>query len=613
VSVDAVDLIVESHLFGPNVDEFHRQVVSGFRRPYPVDKAVMISHHLAHAYGTYYASGFHDAAVLVVDGEGNSLGAIRGYRGEDSEHVRAAEQTYRAVHPRTTEKLSLYSVRGGRFEVVRKDFTAGSLGGAYMVATRSIFADRNEAGKTMGLAPFGRAGRFDRDFIRSRDGQIEHLYLGSVMDLDVPRPVSKWPEDSGEWSESHRFFADLAWKMQDDLERVLVDVARAAQRATGQRALCIAGGVGLNSVANKKILDQAGFEEVYIIPPAGDDGISLGCAFWGTYRGLPSAPSSAGSRRRLVRVSTGRAYSATEVERAARSDPRLRAEKLDEPTLLARTVGALSEGKIVGWFQGGSEVGPRALGHRSILADARHPDMKAILNRRVKFREAFRPFAPVVTLEAASRYFELDCASPYMLLIAPVKAEWRAKLPAITHVDGTARVQTVTDEENGRYYRLVLAFGERTGVPMLVNTSFNIKGEPIVETPTEAVECFLCNDMDLLVLEDWVIEKATLTDEQLLRQRPQANERVVLTTERRFQGEWEVSEARVAFRENREHYFVVTAVFAELLTRMDGRRTAAELAAELASEHRVTMAEAERLLVAALRDALSKNLLKLQA
>jgi carbamoyltransferase len=501
IPLERVDLFVENHLQNVDFHSFHEQEVARFKRPYPIEKTIMISHHLAHAYSTFYGSGFDDALVLVVDGEGNSRRAIATYQGEDGDRLRQSD-TDDGVDPNITEKISLYRARrGAEMTLLRKDFTVGSLGGAYDLVTIHIFDQRDEAGKTMGLAPYGKSGRFQFDLIRSQSSKVTYPYLNDAMNMVMPQPIKQWPEDPSKWSDDHRFFADLAWKVQDDLEGVLVDIAKTARREYGMTRLCIAGGVGLNSVSNKLILDQSGFEDLFIVPSSGDDGISIGCAYWGTHHG-----STAAAGGRLRNAYTGRVYPEETIE-AALGDPRLCSVRLDESALLECVVSAIAEGRIVGWFEGGSEIGPRALGHRSILGDARRAEMVSILNRRVKFREAFRPFAPVVPLENVSEYFELDRPSPYMLLIAPVHKEKRSVIPAITHVDGTARVQTVTEEENGRFYRLVRAFGAATGVPVIINTSFNIKGEPIVETPAEAVSSFLRADMDLLVLEDFVIEK----------------------------------------------------------------------------------------------------------
>jgi len=609
IGLGDVDLFVENHLMNARFDEFHRNEVSRFARPYPVERTTMISHHLAHAYSTYYASGFDCALVMVVDGEGNSLEAIRTHQGEDAEYYQRPG-VGKDINPQRTEKISLYAVTEGVFRLLRKDFSIGSIGGGYRVATIQIFDEATDAGKTMGLAPFGRPGGFPFELIESRDGVPKYSYLTSAMVMDVPPPAKKWPEDVSAWSDELKFFADLAWKIQEDTETTLVDIARTAAHATGLKKLCIAGGVGLNSVANKKIRDSVGFEDVYVIPPCGDDGQSIGCAYWGTYHG---SGTRAPSQRKPMRTSAlGRTYSDNVIAQALATDPRLSVAKMTETELIDRTVTALAAKNIIGWFYGGSEIGPRALGHRSILADARVPDMKEILNRRVKFREGFRPFAPVIPLERVNEFFEMDHSSPYMLMIAPVIESKRSVLPSITHVDGTARVQTVTDAENGRYYRLVKRFGEVTGVPVLVNTSFNIKGEPIVETPREAVECFLCNDIDYLVLGDYWVERIELGDRALLDTVATLNPRVVLQADHSLRdGKVDMIHAAAFFRENVEHRFDVSAAFHDMLKAFDGRQTIGAVAHALATDTEQDLAEAEALVIKAVRSALSRNLLQL--
>jgi carbamoyltransferase len=282
-------------------------------------------------------------------------------------------------------------------------------------------------------------------------------------------------------------------------------LARAAwlRETTGAKNLVISGGVALNCVANGRIAREAGFENVWIQPAAGDDGIAIGCAYYGrlalqkqprsfvmnhAYLGAEYADADARAvvDRRLVRLATVQAPSAD---------------------ICADTAKVLADGKIVGWFQGRSEFGPRALGNRSIIADPRDPKMKDILNSRVKHRQPFRPFAPIVLYERASEIFEGDEDSPYMLIAKKVRPEWRDRIPSIVHVDGTARVQTVRREQNERLYGLLTEFEKLTGVPVLLNTSFNVKGEPIVETPQDALECFLATGIDYLALHERLISK----------------------------------------------------------------------------------------------------------
>ena len=291
--------------------------------------------------------------------------------------------------------------------------------------------------------------------------------------------------------------------MQNDAE-TCCSIARIWLReTTGARNLCIAGGVGLNCVANGRILREAGFDNVWIQPAAGDDGIAIGCAYYG-HLAIQKKPRSFVMDHAYLGIE----YPARAVSEALNSWlVRLETTRTSSGDICADTARLLAEGNVFGWFQGRSEFGPRALGNRSILADPRTPAMKDKLNKRVKHRQAFRPFAPVVLAERVNEVFEGEAESPFMLLAQRVRPEWTHKIPAVVHVDGTARVQTVRENQNPRLYRLLREFDTITGVPVLLNTSFNVKGEPIVETPRDAVECFLATGIDYLVLNDILIAK----------------------------------------------------------------------------------------------------------
>ena len=275
------------------------------------------------------------------------------------------------------------------------------------------------------------------------------------------------------------------------------------REATGAKNLCMAGGVALNCVANGRIVREAGFEKVWVQPAAGDDGIAIGCAYYGYLAILKKQRSSV-----MQHAYLGAAYTDENARAAARKFlVRLQTMTTPSKNICRDTARLLAAGHVFAWFQGRSEFGPRALGNRSILADPRHADMKDKLNKRVKHRQAFRPFAPVVLAERANEIFEGDEESPFMLLVKRVRPEWKDKIPAIVHVDGTARVQTVRRDQNERLYGLLEEFDAITGVPVLLNTSLNVKGEPIVETPADALACFLGTGIDYLALHDMLIAK----------------------------------------------------------------------------------------------------------
>jgi carbamoyltransferase len=287
----------------------------------------------------------------------------------------------------------------------------------------------------------------------------------------------------------------------------LLHLVKLAIDKTGLRHLCIAGGVGLNSVANYQLLQQLELEDIFIFPAAGDNGIAAGCALW-AYHEIEHGQK----RFPLKQATLGKTYSDLEVTQALQAfDQSIEVEQLTTEEIIVRSAASLAKGHIIARFEGGAEYGPRALGHRSILADPTFLRMKDIVNARVKFREAFRPFAPVIPLEAVSQVFEQPVAAPFMLLISQIKSEFRSQIPAVTHVDGSGRVQTVTASENPFFYHLCHQLVvERQGVPVLLNTSFNVAGQPIVETPTEAISTFLSTDIDFLAIDNfWVTKRHT--------------------------------------------------------------------------------------------------------
>ena len=468
------------------------------------DRVVTISHHLAHAYSAFAVSPFSEGGVMVVDGVGS-------YASDVSERYPASDTTT----PLARESESYYQFSGSELTTIKKIwmepsrgflsdefFNMPGLGALYSRASTYVFGDWNKCGELMGLAPYGRPGRMQPLLQLDDTGTLRVLEW--KRDFKYP-----WLPDSGQkWEENPamRHWEDLAWQVQDDTERVLLARAIWLRQKTGAKNLCIAGGVALNCVANGRIAREAGFENVFIQPAAGDDGIAIGCAYYG-HLGVTKKPRAFAMRHAYL----GKNYSDEEV-RAATAKRLVRVSTVTTPSadICRDTARALRDDKVVGWFQGRSEFGPRSLGNRSILANPGKPEMKDILNKRVKHRQAFRPFAPVVLAERANDIFEGEGESPFMLLAKRVRPEWRDKIPAIVHVDGTARVQTVTEEENATLYRLLREFEGLTGIPVLLNTSFNVKGEPIVETPRDAVVCFLMTGIDVLAVHDCLITKSHL-------------------------------------------------------------------------------------------------------
>ncbi len=449
------------------------------------------SHHLAHAYSAYWPSGFDEALVLVADGSGSTEdGLTESY----SLYLGQGERLTPIHRERVPAHLADYCTLGLLYEEITR--RAG-------FATRIGRASLPEAGKLMGLAAYGGPQERWPRWIHTRPGSYS---------LDIPAydvflalaALEKRYDDGAGKPYLRPYLVDLAWKIQHELEAALRHLVALGLAETGARRLCLAGGVALNSVANYKLFRDLDLEDIFIFPAAGDAGIAAGAALW--------AYAEDGGRRRPVlrRATLGRRYDEARIEAAlARYAGRIEVQRLAPDEALQRTAEALARGHVVARFEGGAEFGPRALGHRSILADPALPGMKAIINARVKFREAFRPFAPVVPREAMGEVFERDVPAPFMLLVAPIRPEVRERIPAVSHADGTGRVQTVTAEDNPFFHALCHRLvAVRGGLPVLLNTSFNVAGQPIVETPEEAIETFLATDLDYLLLEDrWIAKR----------------------------------------------------------------------------------------------------------
>lgn len=464
------------------------------------DKVVTISHHLAHAYSAFAPCPFEEGAVMIVDGVGSySADVTEPYPGSEKANPLAREsESYYRFHGTEIECLKKVWMEPARGVLSEEFFNMPGLGALYSRASTYVFGDWNKCGELMGLAPYGRPDRV-KSLMQMQDGEL-HVPEWSA---DLNRPYLMDGDDRWEDSPSMPHWEDLAWRVQDDTENVLLERARWLRETTGAKNLCIAGGVALNCVANGRIAREAGFDKVWIQPAAGDDGIAIGCAYYGRLA-LQKKPRDFVMTHAFI----GKPYSDKDVHEV--TDKRLvklatTAKKSDD--ICRDTARVLADKQVIGWFQGGSEFGPRALGNRSIIADPRTPEMKDHLNARVKFRQPFRPFAPIVMEERAAEIFEDNHDSPFMLMAKHVKPEWRDKIPAIVHVDGTARVQTVNAQQNERLYRLLKEFDALTGVPVLLNTSFNVKGEPIVETPQDALECFLATGIDYLAMHDLLISK----------------------------------------------------------------------------------------------------------
>jgi carbamoyltransferase len=436
-----------------------------------------LTHHNCHAAGAFYLSGFESAAVVTVDGYGERT----------STHIARADAS--------------------GIETLQTIESPHSVGSFYAAFTQYLgFRANNGEGKVMGLASYG--GTTYDDAIRSlvtltEDGfELDLSYFSFYMQrrrrYSDKLTTLLGPERRSEEPLTQRHM-DIAAGLQRVTEELLLHIARRAKALTGEARICLSGGVMLNCVANSRLKYESGFDEAYFMPAASDAGTSLGAALFAAHVLGDDAPVKHPENDYL-----GPGYDDAHIEEVLKTSGCTYTRVDDIADAAAELLAAA---KIVGWFQGRAEFGPRALGARSILADPRRADTKEVLNARVKFREPFRPFAPVVLASRCGEFFDHDDPSPYMLLVYDTLPDKVDVIPSVTHVDGGARVQTVTAEANGLYFDVVEAFGERTGVPVLVNTSFNIRGEPIVTTVQDALKCFFTTDMDALAIGSFLLEK----------------------------------------------------------------------------------------------------------
>ncbi|HEX7127418.1 MAG TPA: carbamoyltransferase C-terminal domain-containing protein [Thermodesulfobacteriota bacterium] len=423
-----------------------------------------VEHHLAHAASAFHASPFEEAAVLTLDGRGEQ-----------------AATSYRMGHGTALDLL-------GQVDVPH------SLGLLYEAVTSHLgFLHSSDEYKVMALAAYGRP--IYRDVFRD----VIRLEEGGRYRIAPPRLVERFGPARPRGGPLERRHCDLARSLQEALEETALALASWLHRETRAGALCLAGGVALNCVMNARLRDRGPFRDIWVQPAAGDAGTALGAALW-----VDARERGATSRTwRMDHAFLGPAYDDEEIESFLRWSKLPFRRLADVP---GETAALLAEGRIVGWFQGRMEFGPRALGARSILASPTDPALQARLNE-IKDREDFRPVAPVVLEAAAAEWFVGAGRSPFMLFVHDVRPDRAGRIPAVRHVDGTARIQTIARDEHPRYHDLLVAFAGRTGVPVLVNTSFNTRGEPIVCTPRDAVECFWTSPLDALVIGSFLLEK----------------------------------------------------------------------------------------------------------
>jgi len=446
----------------------------------PADRVRHVGHHLAHAASAYYTSGWDECLVVVIDGMGEA------------------------------QSVTVYHAHAGRLDRLAQIPAHDSIGVLYSLVTLHLGFDFNaDEYKIMGLAPYGDPERFCRFFedavtlepdggIRipllraNRTREEREYYLATRAHLTEHLVPARRPDE--EITDVHR---DVAAALQACLDKTMLHLCGRFATETRQRRLALAGGVALNCTANGKLLCSGTFDDIYVQPAAGDDGSALGAAL---YR---SAAAGEIRNERLGVPFLGPGYGSADIDAAlARCG-----ESLDEAC--AEAARLIAGGRVVAWYRGRMEFGPRALGHRSILADPGHPEMRDRINAMVKMREAFRPFAPAVSIEEVDRWFEVAPKTelPFMIMTVNVREEFRDRLPAITHVNGSARVQTVSAKDNREFHELLRAVGKATGREMVLNTSFNVKGQPIVNTPREALDTFLGTGIEFLFLENQLVSR----------------------------------------------------------------------------------------------------------
>jgi carbamoyltransferase len=462
-----------------------RTLKSWLNKTYAPDRTPKIHyvpHHISHVVGSFFVSPYESAALLSVDGSGEWATTFKGIG------------------------------RGNTFQCFAQDYFPLSLGVVYEAATEFCgFRTNYDEGKTMGLAPLGNPDTFsqivEKMFWINEDMSVgvdlsyfnyqfyaQHCGKKFYKTFGQPRKNTK---DAG--FEQHHL--DVAAAFQKQFEECILKIARQLRKRTQEDYLVIAGGTALNSVANGRLVRESGFKDVYVMPAAGDNGTAIGAAYY-VYNCILGQPRAYVHDNPFI----GTEYVNSTIQKIL-DECKLEHQYVPDGKLEIITADLLQRGHIIGWFQGRMEIGPRALGNRSILANPTLPEMKDKINAQVKHREAFRPFAPSCPIEDIPRFFDQNVADPFMLKVCSVRQDKQAVIPAVTHVDGTARLQTVHQETNPRFHQLLKEFEKLSGVPVLLNTSFNVMGEPIVESPVDAIRCFYTTGLDYLVLGNYIVGK----------------------------------------------------------------------------------------------------------
>ncbi|EKE25898.1 MAG: hypothetical protein ACD_5C00008G0009 [uncultured bacterium] len=467
-----------------------------------LNKIKICDHHLSHAYTAYYPSGFNEAIIMVIDGDGNL----------NDRQMIPGTKNKNFYWENKFNHQSYYIGNKNEIKLLEKDESISNengFGGAYRYFTFFCgFPGYRFAGKLMGLSAYGYKRNKYKNlklFEYGKNGKVKCL-LPNINHSDSPKAVEEWLRKNGikikarkSEEKINKDIEDIAWFVQRELNEALVFKVKYLVQKTGIKNLCISGGVGLNAVTNREILDKTGIEKIYIQPAAGDSGQCLGNAYYGLDKF-----DSKNCKKKKISVYQGRKYSEKEILEVLKNTSGIKYKKMNFDKLSKLAAEKISYNKIIGWFQGRSEMGPRALGNRSILANPVNKKMKFILNKKVKHRENFRPFAPSVLEEKARAWFSIKTRAPYMILNSQVLNP--SKIPSVTHKDGSARLQMVSKKENAKYHKLISEFEKITGVPVVINTSFN-DNEAIVESPNDAVSTFMRTQIDFLFIGNYYVKK----------------------------------------------------------------------------------------------------------
>ena len=470
-----IDLVVTDYIEDKDwrKDNIEHEVkINEILKEFPENRVVSVNHHLAHACATYFSSPFKSAAILIIDGRGS---------GKETQSIFIAENNNIKLLE-STDKMGI--------------------GLLYSTITKKIGFKVLEEGKTMRLAPYGK--EYNRKIFNFPEN-----FKGIITNFEDVMVLGKY-ELTKEYDKKILTSEDkavTAYEIQELCEKVFLHLSNYAKKITNKEYLCLSGGSALNSVSNYRVLKTGLFQDVFVNPAASDTGIPLGCALYG-YHILGKNPKT----YKEISPYLGPEYAPKDIEKAINN---FNGYEIIRENTKPKAIEMIINNKIVAVFWGRSEIGPRALGNRSIIVNPMIAENKDILNSRVKHRESFRPFAPAILVEHLQEYFDISRPEPYMLMVPPVKEDKKKIIPAVTHYDGTGRVQSVSKELNKNFYEMIDLFYQKTGVPVLLNTSFNVAGEPIVESPTDAIKCFLGTGIDALLFENILLVKNTNEDKKI--------------------------------------------------------------------------------------------------